>query len=216
MEKYNSILELFQLKTPTGYTKEEIEKAKAAVGGLPLELEKFYLYCGSSPELQFLQDELILPGKYPALLDPEYIVFYNENQGVCQAAVRKSEVLLGDPPVYTSVDNGEWTLSSPHVSEFLKAMYDYQASICLDFNPEDFYFVTEEEKAKIESLFPKLGSFNGWLYTYKVTVYGENGIRIALMEDAEDGGDIQMNFAANNQEDYDKVTAMLDGIGEPM
>lgn len=215
MEKYKSITELFQVETPTGYTKEEIEKAKAAVGGLPLELEKFYLYCGNSPELKFLQDELVLPGKYPALLDPEYIIFYNENQGVCQAAVKKSEVSLDDPPVYTSVDDGEWTLSSPHVSEFLAAMYDYQASICLDFSPEEFYFVTPEEKAKIESLFPKLGSFNGWLYTWTVTVYGEGGIRIALMED-EEGEDIQMNFAANNQEDFDKVMSMLEGIGEPM
>ncbi|MCH5209311.1 MAG: hypothetical protein J1F04_10520 [Oscillospiraceae bacterium] len=208
-------MELFQVETPVGYTKEEVEKAKAAIGDLPSELEKFYLYCGKSPELQHLQDDLMLPGKYPALLDPDYIVIFNENQGVCQAAVKKSEISLDDPPVYTSIDDGEWTLSSPHVSEFLKAMFDYQASIVLDFNPEDFFFVTEEEKAKIESLFPKLGSFNGWLYTWKVTVYGENGIRIALMEN-EDGGDIQMNYAANNQEDFDKVTAMLDGIGEPM
>lgn len=215
MEKYKCITELFQVETPTGYTKEEIEKAISAVGGLPLELEKFYLYCGNSPELKFLQDELVLPGKYPALLDPEYIIFYNENQGVCQAAVKKSEVSMDDPPVYTSVDDGEWTLSSPRVSEFLAAMYDYQASICLDFSPEEFYFVTPEEKAKIESRFPKLGSFNGWLYTWTVTVYGEGGIRIALMED-EEGEDIQMNFAANNQEDFDKVMSMLDGIGEPM
>ena len=215
MEKYKSIPKLFNVETPTGCTKEEIETAKAAVGGLPLELEKFYLYCGKSSELQFLQDELVFPGKIPALLDPEYIIIFNENQGVCQAAVRKSEASQDDPPVYTSVDDGEWTLSSPHVSDFLVAMYDYQASICLDFSPEEFYFVTPGEKAKIESLFPRLGSFNGWLYTWKVTVYGENGIRIALMED-EEGEDIQMNFAANNQEDFDKVMSMLDGIGEPM
>ena len=215
MEKYKSIIELFQIETPTGYSKEEIEAMKSAVGDLPLELEKFYLYCGSTPEIQNLQDSLVMPGRYPALLDPEYIIIYNENQGVCQAAVKKSEVSLDDPPVYTSVDDGEWTLSSPHVSEFLIAMFDYQASICLDFSPEEFYFVTSEEKAKIESLFPKLGSFDGWLYDWKVTVYGEGGIRIALMENEEEE-DIQMNFAANNQEDFDKVMSMLDGIGEPM
>lgn len=215
MEKYRSITNLFQVKTPVGYTKEELEKAKAAVGGLPLELEKFYLYCGNSPELQHLQDDIVFPGTISALLDPDHIIIFNENQGVCQAAVKKSEASLEDPPVYTSVDDGEWKLSSPHVSDFLIAMYDYQASICLDFSPEEFYFVTEEEKAKIESLFPKLGSFDGWLYTWKVTVYGEGGIRIALMEEGEDG-DIQMNFAANNQEDFDKVMSMLEGIGEPM
>lgn len=215
MQKYKSITELFQAETPVGCTKEEIEKIKAAVGGLPSELEKFYMYCGSTPEIQNLQDTLVMPGKVPALLDPEYIVIFNENQGVCQAAIKKSEAAQDDPPVYTSTDNDEWTLSSPHVSEFLIAMYDYQASICLDFSPEEFYFVTEEEKAKIESLFPRLGSFDNWIYTWKVTVYGEGGIRIALMEN-EGEEDIQMNYAANNQEDFDKVTAMLDGIGEPM
>ena len=215
MEKYKSITELFQVETPTGYTKEEIETAKTAVGGLPSELEKFFLYCGKSPELQHLQDDLVFPGTISALLDPDHIIIFNENQGVCQAAVRKSEITQDDPPVYTSVDDGEWKLSSPHVSEFLAAMYDYQASICLDFSPEEFYFVTPEEKAKIESLFPRLGIFNGWLYSWTVTVYGEGSIRIALMED-EEGEDIQMNFAANNQEDFDKVMSMLDGIGEPM
>ena len=216
MEKYSELLKLFKVEKPLGYSAEEVEEAKSEVGGLPLELEKFYLYCGKSPELQYLQDELILPNKYPAFLGLDYIVFFDEDQGVCQAAVKKSDIALPDPPVYTSIGDGEWALSSPHISEFLIAMFDYQASICLEFNPEEFYFIAREEKAKIEKMFPKLGGFDNWLYDWNITVYGDNnGGRIALMEPPGDD-DIQMNIAANNKEEFERMTKLLDGIGEPI
>lgn len=215
MDKYDKILKLFGCEKPVGYSVEEVEKAKADVGGMPLELEKFYLYCGNSPELKDLQDELVLPNRYQSFLGLDYIVFFNENQGVCKAAVKKSDIALSDPPVYTNDGDGNWTLSSPHVSEFLKVMFDYQASICLEFNPEEFYFIAPEEKAKVESLFPKLGGFDNWLYDWDITVYGENGGRIALME-PPGGDDIQMNFAANNEEEFERMIKLLDGIGGPM
>lgn len=213
MSKYDKILQLFKVENPVGYTVEQIEKAKTVVGGLPLELEKFYLLCGASRELHYLQDELILPDRYNVFAASDYIIFFNENQGICQAGVKKSDAALDDPPVYTSVDDGEWKLSSPHVSEFLTVMFDYQASICLEFNPEEFFFITAEDKAKVEKLFPKLGEFDNWLYDWNITVYGENGGRIALMEN---GGDIQMNIAANNEREYERIMSLLDGVGEPI
>ena len=213
MSKYDKILQLIKVENPVGYTVEQIEKAKTVVGGLPLELEKFYLLCGASRELHYLQDELILPDRFDDFAASDYIIFFNENQSVCQAGVKKSDAALDDPPVYTSVDDGEWKLSSPHVSEFLTVMFDYQASICLEFNPEEFFFITAEEKAKVEKLFPKLGEFDNWLYDWNITVYGENGGRIALMEN---GGDIQMNIAANNEHEYERIMSLLDGVGEPI
>lgn len=211
MDKYEDILNLFKVSLPVGYSEEEIAGMKTEVGALPFELESFFLKYGASKELHGLQDELILPNRYKSLLKSDYIVFFNENQGVCQAAVKKSDVHLPDPPVYTSVDDGEWNLSSPHVSEFLCAMFDYQASICLAFNPEEFYFITPEEKEKIEQMFPRLGNFENWLYDWNITVYGKNGGRIALMEN---GGDIQMNYAANNEQDYSQMRRVLENIGE--
>lgn len=212
MEKYSGILELFGVGTPVGFSDEDINKAKAAVGELPSELEKFYRLCGNSPELHGLQDELVRLDKYPPFPYPDYIVFFNENQGVCRAAVRKSDAALADPPVYASVDNGEWKPCSPRVSEFLCAMFDSQASLCLEFSPEEFYIITPEEKAKVERMFPKLGGFDNWLYDWSFTVYGENGGRITIMEN----GDIQMIFAANNESEFKRMSALLEGIGEPI
>lgn len=217
MDKYAEIIKLFKLEKPVGYSEEELALAREEAGAMPRELEEFYAVLGASPELRGLQDALILPNKYKALLDREYLIFFNENQGVCQAAVKKSDAddhNDPDPPVYASAGNGEWNLSSPHVSEFLRAMFDYQASICLEFSPEEFYWVTPEEEAKIARLFPKLGSFDNWLYDWNITVYGSGGGRIALMHNGD--GDIQMNYAANNERDFGRMSELLDGIGEPI
>lgn len=215
MSKYDEILRLFNVEKPVGYTAESIEKAKSIVGALPSEQEKFYLYCGASNELHHLQDELILPDRFDDFAGSDYIIFFNENQGVCQAGVKKSDEALDDPPVYVNVHkNGvdEWRLSSPRFSDFIRAMFDYQASICLEYNPEEFYFITAEEKNKIEKLFPKLGGFDNWL-DCDITVYGENGGRIALMDNS---GDIQMNYAANNDTEFKRMAELLNGMGEEM
>lgn len=210
MDKYEDILKLFKVSTPVGYSAEEIDSVKAEVGALPFELESFFLKYGASKELHGLHDELILPNRYKSLLKSDYIVFFNQNQGVCQAAVKKSDVHLPDPPVYASLDNGNWILSSPHVSEFLCAMFDYQASMCLAFNPEEFYFVFPEEREEIEQMFPKLGSFENWLYDCDIAVYGKNGGRIALIEK---GSGILMSYAANNEQDYSQMRKDLENIG---
>lgn len=211
MDKYTEILALFGVASPVGYSPEKLSAARAEVGELPPELERFYSLYGASPGLHGLQDELLLPNRYKRHLLPDYIVFFNENQSVCQAAVRKSDAQLPDPPVYTSTERGEWKFSAPRLSDFLVTMFGYQASICLDFTPEEFYFITPEEKAMIEKKFPRLGSFDNWLYDWRVTVYGENGGRVSLMEN---GGDIQMSFAANNKPEFQRMSELLEGIGE--
>ena len=64
-------------------------------------------------------------------------------------------------------------------------------------------------------MFPRLGGFENWLYDWNITVYGENGGRIALMEPPGDD-DIQMNFVANNEEEFERMSKLLDRIGEPI
>ena len=64
MDKYIEIMQLFQITNPVGYSEEEVEKAEAEAGGLPLELKNFFLKYGKSPELHGLQDELMLPDRF--------------------------------------------------------------------------------------------------------------------------------------------------------
>ena len=213
--KYNEIAQLFSIQTPKGYNNEEIQKCKNEVGEMPFALEFFYLKYGKSDELQSLQDFLILPNRYKSLLNDEYIIFFNENQGVCQAGIKKENALKPDPPVYVSLDNGEWKLSCDSVSDFLVAMFGYQASICLEYSPEEFYFITSDEKTKISELFKRRPEgFKNWIYDYDITLYGDNQHgRIAIMEsDCRD--DFQMNYAANTKQEYNRIKKLLWGIGE--
>ncbi len=214
MDKYIEIMQLFQITNPVGYSEEEVEKAEAEAGGLPLELKNFFLKYGKSPELHGLQDELMLPDRFESSKS-DYIIFFNENQGVCQAGVKKSDVSLPDPPVYVSAGGGEWKESAASVSEFLIAMYGYQAGICLPFNTEEFYWITPEEKEKIEQIFTKRPEhFHNWLYEWNITVYGDNNEgRIALMENDEEDA-IQMQYSANTEREFRRMNGYLDSIGE--
>lgn len=175
IQKYNEIAQLFGILTPKGYSEEEIRKCKDEVGDLSFALEIFYIKYGKSYELQNLQDFLILPNRYKSLLNNEYIIFFNENQGVCQASIKKTDIMKLDPPVYVSLDNGEWVLSCDSVSDFLVAMFGYQASICLKYSSEEFYFITPEEKKKVGRLFKRRPeSFKNWIYDYDITLYGDD------------------------------------------
>lgn len=213
-EKFSEILELFNVTKPKGYSRKEVEAAKNAAGPMPAVLEQFYLEYGLTDELLHLQDNLLLPGRYKALLNDDYTIFFDENQGVCQAGIKKSEAFMPDPPVYVRLDHGKWKKSADRVSDFFVAMFGYQASICLEYSPEEFYFITEEEKGKIEKLFARRKEkFENWLSEYCITLYGDNNRgRIAIME--QDGYDIQLSYAANTKEEYERMAALLQGIGE--
>ena len=210
--KYIEIIkELFAVSHPKGYTAGEVELVKKLYGGIPLFLEQFYLELGRSDELLYLQDELILPEKYSIFLDYEYMIFFNENQGVCQAGIARKDIEMENPPVYVGYDNKDWIKTAESLSDFFTAMYGYQASLCLEYSSEAFYWVSDEEIQLIERSFSKRqeGLLN-WL-NFRVDLYEKGEGRIALMYT---GGDVQMMYAANNEKDFKKIQAVLENIGE--
>ena len=215
-EKFDEILQLFCVAEPEGCSLEELERVKRVVGEIPEVLKRFYLKCGRTNNLIYNQDYLVLPDAYPTFINSEYIIFFNENQGVCQAGIKKSDAQISDPPVYVSMDGKEWLKSADKLSDFLVAMYGYQASICLEYCPEEFYWITKEEKDTIEQLFRKRKEKLEMWMGFSVTLYGDNCHgRIALMhQEGED--DIQMNYAANTEEEYERMAKLLEGIGEPI
>lgn len=217
MSNYEEILELFQVAQPMGYSLEEVEEAEEKAGKMPAELREFFLRYGKSPELRGLQDELMLPDCFHSCLEGEYVVFFVENQGVCMAGVKKSDACQPDPPVYVSADEGEWKKGADSVSGFLKGMYGYQASICLPYNTEEFYWITHGEKEIIAEKFTKRPEeIKNWLYDWDITVFGDNNEgRIALMEHGGEDG-IQMQYAANTEAEFQRMREYLEPVGEPI
>ena len=153
-----------------------------------------------------------MPGRYPVFLNYEYLVFFNENQGVCQAGIALKDLGKEDPPVYTGYDNTVWIRTTETLSGFLTAMCGYQGSICLEYSPERFYWISDEEVRVIEKNFSKRQeALQNWL-NFRVDLYGNdiNG-RIALMYTE---GDIQMIYAANNKKTFEEMKTVLYSIGE--
>jgi len=212
LKKYQEISKLFCVTSPTGYSEKKLEEVEGKVGKIPEALRLFYKKYGNTKKLCYMQDQLVLPDDFLGLIDDAYLIFFDENQGVCRAGIKKTDAELFDPPVYVSMVEEEWKLAQDKVSDFLVAMYGYEASIVLDYNPEEFYFVKKEEIEIIEQRFTKRPErIKGWL-DCEIVLYGNENGRIALM--IQDDLDIQMNYAANSKEEFERMQKLLSGIGE--
>ena len=220
MKGFKIISDLFLISNPVGYDMTELNKTREIFGAIPRVLEEFYINYGKSKELQGLQDELVLPDKYESFLKYDYMVFFNENQGVCQAGIHRSDLDKENPPVYVNnIVDGKmsWYKSADSISDFLIAMYGYQASICLEYYPEGFFWVSTEDIKYIEEKFEKKEqSMEYWLMC-KITLYGnDNNSRIALMDNLLYEDNIQMNYASNNEKSFGELDFILENIGESM
>lgn len=119
------------------------------------------------------------------------MIMLNENQGVCQAGIRREELSQFDPPVYVQTDDNEWVLAAPSTSEFLMAMLAYEASFFMEFMPEEFYRITEGELETIQGKLEKLPyEVHNWLYDMKISLYANATDNIVAVMDA--GGDLQI------------------------
>ena len=213
-ELTTSITRLFAIKNPKGFTADDIGKVKKLYGGLPNTLEVFYLQLGRSDELINIQDELILPGKYPVFLDYDHLIFFNENQGVSQAGIALADIKEDDPPVYVGYENKEWIKAADTLSGFLIAMFGYQASLSLQYAPKEFYWINKTDLEIIKEHFAgQPESLPNWLY-HEVDLYaGSPDERISIMNS---GDYMSMIYAANNEQAFTKMQNILTNIGEAM
>ena len=214
----NLIRNLYAVDVIIGCTEEEITFIKKMFGALPPVLENFYRTVAKNEALHHMQDFWMLPEhftKYTWLNDPECLIILNENQGVCQAGIRREDLSQLDPPVYVKTDDNEWMLSAPNTSEFLMAMLAYEASLSMEFMAEEFYWITEEELTTIHAKLDKLPyEVHNWLYDMNISLYrnAEDNI-VAVMET---GGDLQILYGANSEEGYTKLMTVMKDIGEAM
>lgn len=214
----NLIKNLYAVDSFSGCTEAEIIFMKQMFGNLPSVLENFYRTVAKTEGLHHIQDQWILPehfAKYPWLNNPECLIIMNENQGVCQAGIRREDLTKPDPPVYVQTDDNEWVLSAPTTSEFLMAMLGCQASFAMKYQPEAFYWITEEELATIRAKLNKLPyEVHNWLYEMKISLYTNAPDNIVAVMDC--GGDLQVLYGANSEEGYAKLMTVMEGIGEEM
>ncbi len=109
-----NLLELFRnlygVDQPQGCTDGEIAAVKEIFGAIPAVVEDFWRTFGRTPQLNYVQDTWILPEHYSKWTWPgesQYLILLNENQGVCRAGIRREDLSLPDPPVYTQMEEDD-------------------------------------------------------------------------------------------------------------
>lgn len=224
MLDYGFIKMVYDIKKFNGSTPEEIAKLKQKFGEIPKVLEEFYMKAGNTKKLNYGQDTWIMPHDYFKYAWTEDfdggIILLNENQGVCQAYIRKQDLSLPDPPVYLwRGEDEEVTLCASSVSEFIMAASAYEAAFTFEYNPEDFYYLSLDDIGEFESRFEKLTFRMYWISDdIEITFYSNDpGNLIAALscDSAEDDG-IQLIYGAVNEEAYKKLEKAVDGICEPL
>lgn len=117
---------------------DEIERAEQSLGfRLPKVLREFYLLAGNHEKINDSHNRLLWV-EYVESEDNK-LIFYQENQGVCEWAIDLSDIEKDDPPVWigqsvAEQDALEWHPDAPNLSYFLLMMLCWQSiSGGLDF-----------------------------------------------------------------------------------
>lgn len=95
--------------------------------------------------------------------------------------------MLPDPPVYVTEDDKNWTLCAPTTSDFLSAALAYEGVFTFEYNPEEFYWLTETELGLIQSRLTKLPfEITNWLCGMRITLYSNEPDNMVAVMDCGD------------------------------
>ena len=158
MKPQEIVRDLYGVDQPQGCTDEEIAAMKESFGAIPAAVEDFWRTFGRTKELNQCQDDWMFPEQYSKwkwLEEYDGLVLLNENQGCCQACVRREDLTLPDPPVYEFVNDEAQEQISPSVSQFLEAALLYESVFRLECSPEEFFELPEEDLEVIQAKLAK-------------------------------------------------------------
>lgn len=214
---FTVIRKLFNKWDNTGYSIDEIEKGQQKWGALPGLLKEYYLELGADEIINQTQDSLCSPEELvneSLQAEKEYLIFYTENQRVCDWAIRIDDLKLYDPPVYINNDNlrkdTSWTIENEHLSGFLNSIAHLQAIFGLEYTAEEFL---ETDKAGVAHIREKYQVKADPLHWLNVEFYGNHDDDvIALMYIDED--EIQIFYASGTEEHFNEIDEYLSTIAE--
>lgn len=210
-----------------GYTEADIALLKEIFGALPQALEDYYRAAGRTGIFHQAEDQWMLPEyfeKWEWLRRTDYLILINENQGVFKAGIRKADLMLPDPPVYITFtfceEDEAWVICAPSVSGFLMGVLGYEAAFTYEYWPEKgaFYWLTEEELEQIDHVLTKYPcELQTWVCEAEIRLYGNESDNIAVVmvmgEEGEER-DIQMFYGGATRQSFERLAAVLEGIGE--
>ena len=211
--------DLYGVDQPQGCTDEEIAAVKEIFGALPAVVEDFWRTVGRTQRLNYVQDTWCLPEHYQKwkwLTDSDHLILLNENQGVCWAGIRREDLSLPDPPVYTQMeDDDPWLLSAPTTSEFLEAALLYEGVWQLDHCPDELYWLSNEDLTSVQSKLTRHPiTLKKWL-DMEMIFYSSRPDNLVVLMGIQDG-ECQCFYGGATEESYTALSEVMEGLGEPV
>ncbi|WPV65340.1 hypothetical protein [Chitinophaga sp. LS1] len=127
---------------------------------LPLVLKEYYLTLGKHDAVNYSHNRLLKPDQIGFSQD-EYLIFYEENQGVVFWGIKQSDLALPNPPVYGNYSgdemNPDWHQECATTDGFLLLMAVYNGVLGgLEFNANSFEMVPPETVAYVQNTYVEL------------------------------------------------------------
>ncbi|MDR3354581.1 MAG: hypothetical protein LBO21_06045 [Synergistaceae bacterium] len=204
-ETFKEIAKLFGIKTQIGIEETVIAEAEKETGPMPAVLRAYYLELGAHKALNRTQDRLLGPDELRETDD--HIIFYTENQDVCEWGIAKSNWSEADPPVFRSYDRKEWVLEAERLRDFLVAMAHWQAVFAYEYSKEEFLFLSPQAAEKIRAAFEHktLPGFRCW----DAEFFGWQDAILVLIEN---GGDYDLLYSALREASFAALDETVTGL----
>lgn len=203
---FQQIKDLFHITQPIGYPESILLPVCKKRKGMPSILKNYYLQLGKHTLLNHSQNNLCPPDK---LIDTkDSIIFYTENQYVCQWAIKKSDWQMDNPPVYCARDEIHFELESETLTDFLHAMALFQASSALTYSKEDIFIATEEQASQIRKVYKKYPyELKAWL---PICFYGNHPDEVIYL--GENCDEYDLLYASESEEHFAELDQFINTL----
>ena len=221
---YELLRKLYDIGSFKGYSDDEIREMSEGFDMIPATLIDFWKTCGNNKELYansndyWIDPEFYRKSNWLKNAPKDYYYLLDENQHCYQAAIRREDMHLPDPPVYIVEPlHGEETRevgpANECLSAFLMGMLLYEAALSagpFKYFYEDYIWYGENDIAKIESLLHKYPYHVYNWYSERIDVYtmNEEALLFVMQGDEPNG-----TYAAKTEEALQRMKGLLGGIG---
>ena len=200
MTDFTKIRELFGLKTTNGLPEKEINDIKNLFGTIPEPLIDYYRELGNF-DYNYWQDDLIRFNEnkkchFKHFLNDNFMIICHENQGVCYAGIKKSELFYKNPPVYFTLDADQWKIGCDNLIDYIHGFAYIQAAIGLDYNGSfdvsDYGIDFVRKNNKNKNIL-----FKNWLTNGNWEFYGDYNDTIIII-----ASETSLFYASNNEKHF--------------
>ena len=198
---FSKIKHLFGINSPNGFPENEINGILILFKTLPKILLDYYKELGNY-DFNYWQDNLIRLFEqkgiyeYKNYMNEDYIIICCENQGVCFAAIKKTDLMENNPPVYFSFDMENWEIGCDNLYNYIHGFAYIHAALYLDYN--GYFDLNDDGIAFIRDNFKNKDiKFKNWIVEGDTEFYGDYDDTIIILT-----AETSLFYASNNKNHY--------------